>query len=213
VIRMTFGAGMNAAAQHSQAIYPMITSIPGVKVAVPSNPADAKGLLTTAIRDDDPVVFFEHKSLYGRKGDVPEGEYLVPFGQAAVAREGDDVTLVAVGRMVLFAAKAAENLAGEGISAEVIDLRTTSPLDEETVLDSVEKTGRVVVIDESPPRCSIASDLAGFIATHGFSSLKAPVEQVTSPHAPVPFARELERAFTPGPAAIEAAARRAVAYR
>jgi pyruvate dehydrogenase E1 component beta subunit len=213
VIRVPYGAGMNMAAQHSQTMYQMITSVPGLKVVMPSNPADAKGLLTTAIRDDDPVVFFEHKAMYGRKGEVPDGEYLVPFGQAAVLNEGDDATIVAMGRMVAFAEKALPKLAEDGINCDLIDLRTTSPLDEDAILDSVEKTGRVVVVDESPPRCSLASDIAGFIASHGFSSLKAPVEQVTAPHAPVPFARDLERAYVPGPSHIDAAVRKVVSYK
>ncbi|MEM9749534.1 MAG: alpha-ketoacid dehydrogenase subunit beta [Pseudomonadota bacterium] len=213
VIRVPYGAGMNMAAQHSQTMYQIITSIPGLKVALPSNPADAKGLLMSAIRDDDPVVFFEHKAMYGRKGDAPEGEYLVPFGKAALLSEGDDATIIAMGRMVTFAQKALLKLAEDGVNCDLIDLRTTSPLDEDTILDSVEKTGRVVVVDECPPRCSIASDIAGFIATHGFSSLKAPVQQVTAPHAPVPFAKELERAFVPSPAHIEAAVRAVTSYK
>ncbi len=212
VVRVPYGCGMNMAAQHSQTMYQIITSVPGLKVVMPSNPADAKGLLTTAIRDEDPVVFFEHKAMYGRKGEVPEGEYAVPFGQAAVMNEGDDATIIAMGRMVVFAEKALPKLAEAGINCDLIDLRTTSPLDEDTILDSVEKTGRVVVIDECPPRCSIASDIAGFIASHGFSSLKAPVQQVTAPHAPIPFARELERAYVPGPEAIIAAVQNVVDY-
>ena len=213
VIRAPYGAGMNMAAQHSQAMYQTITSIPGVKVAMPSSPADAKGLLTTAIRDDDPVVFFEHKAMYGRKGEVPEGEYLVPFGKAALLNEGDDATIIAMGRMVVFAEKALKPLQEDGVHCDLIDLRTTSPLDEDAILDSVEKTGKVVVVDECPPRCSLASDIAGFIASHGFSSLKAPVQQVTAPHAPVPFAKELERNYVPGPAHIEAAVRKVIAYK
>ena len=165
VIRVPYGAGMNMAAQHSQTMYQIMTSVPGLKVVMPATPADAKGLLTTAIRDDDPVVFFEHKAMYGRKGEVPEGEYLIPFGQAAVVNEGDDATVIAMGRMVNFGEKAVEGLKEEGINCDLIDLRTTSPLDEDTILDSVEKTGRVVVVDECPPRCSLASDIAGFIAS------------------------------------------------
>ncbi len=213
VIRAPYGAGMNMAAQHSQTMYQIITSIPGLKVAMPSNPADAKGLLTAAIRDDDPVVFFEHKAMYGRKGEVPEGEYIVPFGKAALLNEGEHATIIAMGRMVIFAEKALEALKASGVNCDLIDIRTTSPLDEEAILDSVEKTGRVVVVDECPPRCSLAADIAGFIVSHGFSSLKAPVEQVTAPHAPVPFSKELERNYVPGPTQIEAAVRRVVAYK
>lgn len=213
VIRVPYGAGMNMAAQHSQTMYQIITSVPGLKVAMPSNPADAKGLLTAAIRDDDPVVFFEHKAMYGRKGEVPDGDYVVPFGKAALLNAGGSATIIAMGRMVIFAEKALEALKASGVNCDLIDIRTTSPLDDEAILDSVEKTGRVVVVDECPPRCSLASDIAGFIASHGFSSLKAPVEQVTAPHAPVPYSKELERNYVPGPTQIEAAVRKVVAYR
>ncbi|MBP7340033.1 alpha-ketoacid dehydrogenase subunit beta [Niveispirillum sp.] len=208
VIRMSFGAGMNCAAQHSQTIYPFMTAVPGLKVVVPSNPYDAKGLLLTAIRDDDPVVFFEHKALYSRKGEVPDGDYMIPFGEAALVREGEHATIVALGRMVPFAEKALEKLNAEGITCDLIDPRTTSPLDEETILESVSNTGRLVVVDESPPRCSVASDIAAIVAQKGFRDLKAPIEIVTAPHTPVPFARELERAYVPGPAQIEAAVRK-----
>lgn len=211
VIRMSFGAGMNCAAQHSQTIYPFMTAVPGLKVVVPSNPYDAKGLLLTAIRDDDPVVFFEHKALYSRKGEVPEGDYAIPFGEAALVREGEHATIVALGRMVPFAEKALEKLNAEGITCDLIDPRTTSPLDEETILESVSNTGRLVVVDESPPRCSVASDIAAIVAQKGFRDLKAPIQIVTAPHTPVPFARELERAYVPGPAQIEAAVRKVLA--
>ncbi len=213
VIRVPYGAGMNMAAQHSQAMYQIATSIPGVKVAMPASPADAKGLLTTAIRDDDPVIFFEHKAMYGRKGETPDGEHVVPFGKAALLSEGDDVTIVAMGRMVVFAEKALAALADDGVNADLIDLRTTSPMDEDAILDSVEKTGRLVVVDECPPRCSLAADIAGFVVSQGFSSLKAPVQQVTAPHAPVPFAKNLERAYVPGPSHIEAAVRKVISYK
>ena len=207
VIRTAMGAGMGMGAQHSQSIYALLTAVPGLKIAVPSTPYDAKGLLLSAIRDDDPVVFFEHKALYPRKGEVPDGDYTVPFGEAALVREGEHVTVVAIARMVSFAEKALDVLAKEGITADLIDPRTTSPLDAETIYESVEGTGRLVIVDESPPRCSIAADIAGLVATHAFHALKAPVVQVTAPHAPVPFARELERAYVPGPQRIEAAIR------
>jgi pyruvate/2-oxoglutarate/acetoin dehydrogenase E1 component len=213
VIRMAYGAGLNAAAQHSQAVYPLFTSIPGVKVVMPTTAADAKGLLTQAIRDDDPVIFLEGKMLYGVKGEVPDGEYLLPFGQARLAREGSDVSIVTCGQMVMFAEAAADAMAKDGISCDVIDIRTSSPMDEEAILDSVENTGRLVVVDESPPRCSLASDIAGLVASRAFSSLKAPIEMVTAPHTPIPFARELERAYLPNPTSIEAAARRTLSYR
>lgn len=212
-VRLTYGAGMNAAAQHSQAVYAMLTAIPGLKVVMPTTPADAKGLLTTAIRGDDPVMFFEHKTLYGEKGDVPAGDYLLPFGHARMVREGSDASIVTCGQMVNYAAKAADALAKDGIACDVIDLRTTSPMDEETILDSVENSGRLIVVDESPPRCSLASDIAGLVAHKAFAALRAPIEMVTPPHTPVPFARELERAYLPSPAGIEAAVRRTLAYR
>ena len=207
VFRAAMGAGMNMGAQHSQTIYPFITAVPGMKVVVPSNAYDAKGLMLQALRDDDPVMFFEHKALYPRKGEVPDGDYTIPFGEAALVREGEHVTVVALARMVPFAEKAIDLLAKEGITCDLIDPRTTSPLDEETILESVENTGRLVVVDESPPRCSVASDIAGIVAAKGFRSLKAPIVQVTAPHSPVPFARELERAYVPGPQKIEAAIR------
>ncbi len=213
VVRMIYGAGMNAAAQHSQSVYAMMTSIPGLKVVMPTTPADAKGMLLEALRGDDPVMFFEHKALFGVKGDVPDGDYQVPFGQARMVREGGDVTIITCGLMVSFSEKAADKLAADGIGCDVIDLRTTSPLDEEAILDSVEATGRLVIVDESTPRCSLASDIAGLVASKAFSSLKAPIEMVTAPHSPIPFARELEKAWLPSPADIEAAVRRTLAFR
>ena len=205
VVRLIYGAGMNAAAQHSQAFYNFLTAVPGLKVALPTTPADAKGLLSQALRGDDPVMFFEHKSLFGKKGEVPEGEHLVPFGHARMVREGGDVTIVAFGRMVSFAEKAADALAEKGVGCDIIDPRTTSPLDEEAILDSVEQTGRLVVVDESPPRCSMATDIAALVAEKAFTSLKAPPRMVTAPHTPIPFSRELERAWLPSPGQIVAA--------
>jgi pyruvate dehydrogenase E1 component beta subunit len=212
-VRITYGAGLNAAAQHSQAVYSMLTSIPGLKLAMPTTPADAKGLLTSAIRGDDPVMFFEHKTLYGVSGEVPDDDYLLPFGSARMAREGQHATIVTCGQLVGFAETAADRLARDGISCDVIDLRTTSPLDEDCILDSIEKTGRLIVADESPPRCSLAGDIAALAASKAFAALKAPVEMVTAPHTPVPFARELEKAYVPSPARIEAAVRRTLDYR
>ena len=210
VIRAAMGAGMNMGAQHSQTIYNFMTAVPGLKVVIPSNPYDAKGLLIQAIRDDDPVMYFEHKALYPRKGEVPAEAYTIPFGEANVLREGEDVTVVAIGRMAVFAEKALDTVAKDGISCDLIDPRTTSPLDEETILESVENTGRLVVVDESPPRCSVAHDIAAIVASKGFKSLRAPIQIVTAPHAPVPFAPSLERAYVPGPARIEAAIRAAL---
>jgi acetoin:2,6-dichlorophenolindophenol oxidoreductase subunit beta len=207
VVRLAMGAGMNMGAQHSQTIYPMLASVPGLKVVIPSNAYDAKGLMLTALRDDDPVMFFEHKALYPRKGEVPDGDYTIPFGQAALVREGEHVTVVALARMVVFAEKAIDAVAKDGITCDLIDPRTVSPLDADTILESVGNTGRLVVVDESPPRCSIAADIAAIVASRGFRSLRAPIQIVTAPHTPVPFARELERAYVPSPGRIEAAIR------
>lgn len=213
VVRLIYGAGMNSGAQHSQSAYALLTSMPGLKVVLPSTPADAKGLLTEALRGDDPVMFFEHKALYGQKGEVPEGEHRQRFGEARMVREGGDVTIVSCGRMVNFSEKACDKLAAEGIGIDLIDLRTTSPLDEEAILDSVEQTGRLVVVDESPPRCSLAADVSAIVAAKAFTSLKAPPATVTGPHAPIPFARELERAWLPSPQKIEDAVRQVLAFR
>ncbi len=213
VIRTAIGAGLRAGAQHSQTLHPLFTMVPGLKVVMPANPYDAKGLLISAIRDDDPVIFMESKLLYGMEGEVPDEAYRVPFGEANIAREGKDLTFVAFGAMVQRALAVAQTLAGEGISVEVIDPRTTSPLDEEAILDSVAKTGRLVVIDESPPRCSLAGDISSLVAEKGFRSLKAPIGKVTCPHTPVPFAPNLEDEFMPNPRRIEEAARAVLAYR
>jgi pyruvate dehydrogenase E1 component beta subunit len=206
------GAGFRAAAQHSQCLYSLFTHIPGLKCVVPSSPYDAKGLLIQSIRDDDPVIFFEHKLLYGLESEVPEESYAIPFGEANVVREGDDVTIVAIGRMVGFSLQAAEELAKEGIQAEVIDPRTISPLDEETILDSVANTGRLVVVDESYPRCNVATDIAGMVCQKAFGDLEAPVNMVCGPHAPVPFSDALEDLYIPSPAKISAAAKSVVEY-
>ena len=210
VIRMAMGAGMNMGPQHSQTIYPFLTAVPGLKVVIPSNAYDAKGLLIQAIRDDDPVIFFEHKALYPRKGEVPEDAYTVPFGEANLVREGEHVTVVAIARMVPFAERAIDALAKEGVTCDLIDPRTTSPLDEETIIESVEGTGRLVIVDESPPRCGMASDIASIVAQKAFRSLKRPIIQVTPPHTPIPFAPALERLYVPGPPRIEAAIRQAL---
>ena len=212
VIRTMIGAGRSAAAQHSQSPYHIFTSVPGLKVVVPSNAYDAKGLLIQAIRDDDPVVFCEHKLMYDLRTDVPDEAYTIPFGEANVVRDGDDVTVVALARMVHYAMEAAEKLAAEGIECEVIDPRTTSPLDEDTILDSVERTGRLVVVDEATPRCSMATDIAALVADKGFAALQAPVRRVTAPHTPVPFAPTLEKLYIPDPDRIAAAVREVHGY-
>jgi pyruvate/2-oxoglutarate/acetoin dehydrogenase E1 component len=207
VIRTMFGAGFRAASQHSQCLYPLFTHIPGLKVVIPSSAYDAKGLLIQAIRDDDPVIFFEHKMLYDDTDDVPDEPYAIPFGEANLTREGEDVTIVALGRMVKFANEAADALAREGISCTVIDPRTTSPMDTDTILESVEETGRLVVVDEAHPRCGMAADVAALVAQEAFRALKAPVRMVTPPHTPVPFSPALEDAYVPGTARIVEAVR------
>jgi pyruvate/2-oxoglutarate/acetoin dehydrogenase E1 component len=212
VVRTMWGAGLRAAAQHSQSLLPVFTHIPGLKVAAPSNPYDAKGLLIASIRDDDPVIFAEHKMLYDMAGEVPEESYAIPFGEANVVREGGDVTIVAIGRMVNTALEAADELASSGIEVEIVDPRTTSPLDTDTILESVENTGRLVVVDESNPRCSLATDIAALAAQEVFGALRAPIQQVTGPHTPVPFADSLEDLFIPDATRIAAAVKTVVDY-
>lgn len=212
VIRTMWGAGLRAAAQHSQSMLSVFTHVPGLKVAAPSNAYDAKGLMIAAIRDDDPVIFAEHKMLYDTSADVPEESYAIPFGEANVVREGGDVTIVAIGRMVHTALEAAEELAGSGVQAEVVDPRTTSPLDVDTILESVENTGRLVVVDEAHPRCSLATDIAATVAQDAFGSLRAPIQLVTGPHTPVPFADALEDLYIPDAAKIAGAVKTAVDY-
>ena len=207
IIRATIGAGFRAGAQHSQSMHPLFTMIPGLKVVMPSNAYDAKGLLLEALRGDDPVIYLEAKTLYDTEVEVPDEAYRIRFGEANVSREGKDVTMVAFGPMVPRALAVAEAVAEDGISVEVIDPRTTSPLDEDTILESVAKTGRLVLVDESPPRCSLASDVAAIVADKGFKSLKAPIKAVTCPHTPVPFAPNLEDEYMPNPRRIEAAVR------
>jgi len=208
VVRGMIGAGYGAGAQHSQSPYNIFATTPGLKVVVPSSPYDAKGLLIQAIRDDDPVVFCEHKTLYKLEGEVPDEPYTIPFGTARYTREGDDVTIIALAAMVQQANIVADKLAAEGISVEVVDPRTISPLDEQSILESVEWTGRVVIVDESAARVGFAHDVAALIASRGFHALKAPIELVTPPHTPVPFAPSLEQAWVPNAARIEAAVRK-----
>ena len=211
VIRTMYGGGFRAASQHSQCLYPVFTHIPGLKVVVPSSPYEAKGLMIQSIRDDDPVVFFEHKVMYDEEEEVPDDAYTIPFGEANLTREGDDVTIVAFGRMVGFANQAADALEKDGISCNVVDPRTTSPLDTDTIIECVEETGRLVIVDESYPRCSMASDVSGIVAQEAFKALKAPIQMVTPPHAPVPFAPELEDAYLPDATKIAAAVRTTMA--
>ncbi|MCH8985399.1 MAG: alpha-ketoacid dehydrogenase subunit beta [Acidobacteria bacterium] len=202
VVRTVAGAGFRAAAEHSQTLYSIYTHIPGLKVVAPATAEDAKGLLISAIRDSDPVIFIEHKRLYMVEGPVPEESYAIPLGVAKIVREGSDVTIVGVQKMVHTALDAAELLSREGIEAEVIDPRTYSPLDTDTILGSVEKTGRLVVVDESHPRCSLATDIAALAADRVFSSLRSPIRMVTGAHTPIPFSPPLEDAFIPSAARI-----------
>jgi len=207
VIRTMYGAGFRAASQHSQCLYPIFTHIPGLKVVLPSNAYEAKGLLTQSIRDDDPVIFFEHKAMYDETAEVPDDPYTIPFGEANVTREGDDVTIITMGRMVNFCNQVADNLKKDKIGVTVVDLRTTSPLDTETVLETASETGRVVVVDEAHPRCNMAADISALICQEAFDDLKAPIKMVTAPHCPVPFSPALEDIYIPGPPKIEAAVR------
>ena len=206
-VRTVSGAGMQAAAQHSQSLYWMTAGIPGLKTVIPSNPADAKGLLLSAIRDDNPVVFCEAKLVLGAKGEVPEGDYEVPIGKAKLVREGGDVSLIGFGGTLPICVTAAKQLAEEGIEADVLDLRSLQPLDEEAILETLAKTGRVVIVDESTPRSSVASDVAALCVDQGFDSLQTPVKRVTAPHCPVPFSRPLEQAYLPSPAKVLEAVR------
>ena len=211
VIRTLYGAGFRAAAQHSAVLYSIFTHMPGLKIVAPSTPYNAKGLLMAAIRDDDPVIFMEHLVLLDSSGPVPEGEYVVPIGKAEIARPGKDVTVVAIGRMRLFAIQAAEALAKDGIDVEVVDPQSLSPLDESTILESVKKTHRLVVVDEGNPRCSVANDIVTLAAQQAFAYLDSAPRTVTAPHTPVPFSPPLEDAYIPSPAKIVAAVKAAVA--
>jgi pyruvate dehydrogenase E1 component beta subunit len=197
VFKAGYGFTAGWAGQHTGSIYNMFCGIPGLKVVLPSTPADAKGLFATAIRDDNPVCYFIHYLMVLEHGDVPEGEYLVPFGEAAVRRTGSDVTIVATGWTVGRALEAAETLAAEGIEAEVIDPRTIQPLDTETILKSVEKTGHLVLADQATRHASAASFIAAEIAEHGFSSLKAPIKLVTALDATIPYSEPMESYVLP----------------
>lgn len=206
-VRTTIGAGICLGAQHSDSIYSILAHFPGLKCVMPYTPYDAKGLLISAIRDNNPVIFVEHKLLYGEKGPVPEESYVVPIGKGTVCREGKDLTIVAFSRMVKFALDAAAELAREGIEAEVVDPRSASPLDENLILKSLKKTGRLIVVDEDTPQCSLAHDVAALAADQGFSWLKAPVKCVTPPHTPIPYSPRMEEFFMPNASKIVAAAK------
>lgn len=205
VLKAGFGFTAGWAGQHTGSLTALFMGVPGLKVVVPSTAADAKGLMATAIRDDNPVVFLHHYMLTLEQGEVPDGEHLVPFGQAEIRRSGGDVTLVATGWMVNRALAAAETLAGEGIQAEVIDPRTVAPLDLQTILKSVAKTGRLVLVDQAPRHATVAGIIAGEVAEHGFGSLKAPIVQVTARDATVPYSEPLEAYMIPDAERIIAA--------
>lgn len=210
VLRAAYGAGTSSGATHSESLYSIFAHMPGMKVVLPSNPYDAKGLLITAIRDDNPVVFMEHRLLSRTKGPVPEEPYTVPFGVANLVREGSDVTVVATGRMVGLAMEAADGLKKE-VSVEVLDPRTIVPLDEEAILNSVGKTGRLVVVDEDYERCGFSAEVSAIVAEKGFNNLKASVYRVATPNVPLPFNPTLEKQLLPDREKIARAIRNVMA--
>jgi acetoin:2,6-dichlorophenolindophenol oxidoreductase subunit beta len=205
--RTLYGAAGGAAAQHSETVYPHLLSVPGLKIVVPSGPADMKGLLKSAIRDDNPVLVFEHAALGRSREEVPDGEHLVPLGKASVKREGGDVTVVAIGAMVPRALAVAARLANDGIQAEVVDPRTLAPLDEETLLASLGKTNRMVIVDEAHLHGGAASEIAATMQEKGFDLLDAPIKRVAALDVPIPFSKPLEAAVIPDERRIEAAIR------
>jgi pyruvate/2-oxoglutarate/acetoin dehydrogenase E1 component len=205
--RTLYGAAGGAAAQHSETVYPHLLPVPGLKIVAPSSPADMKGLLKSAIRDDNPVVVFEHAALGRSREEVPDGDLLVPIGKASVKREGKDVTVVAIGAMVPRALAVANRLAKDGIEAEVVDPRTLAPLDEETLLNSLGKTNRMVIVDEAHLRGSAASEISATMVEKGFDLLDAPIRRVAALDVPIPFSRPLETAVLPDEQRIEAAIR------
>ncbi len=207
VMRTTLGATRRSAAQHSQSLHAWFSHVPGLKVVLPSTPYDAKGLLKTAVRDDNPVVFFEDKMMYKLKGPVPQEDYTIPFGVADVKRAGSDITLVATSSMVQVALGAAVLLEKEGISAEVVDPRTTWPLDEKTIVDSVKKTSRAIVLDEGYGRYGATAEIAAVIAEGAFYDLDAPVKRMGAMHVPIPFSPPLEDVTVPTDEGVVAAAR------
>ncbi|MGV7216017.1 alpha-ketoacid dehydrogenase subunit beta [Bradyrhizobium sp. UFLA05-112] len=206
-----YGGGGSNAAQHSDSAHPVLMNLGGINVAMPSNAADAKGLLKTALRSKDPCFFLEAAARGGQMGEVPDGDYIVPFGKAAVAREGRDVTIVSFGSAMKWSLDAAASLAKSGIEAEVIDLRTVAPIDEDAILKSLAKTGRLVVVDESRDRCGAGSHIASIAADKGFSLLKAPVKKVNIPDVAIPYAPAAELAVLPTAEKVEATVRRLLA--
>jgi pyruvate/2-oxoglutarate/acetoin dehydrogenase E1 component len=213
VLKAGYGFAAGWAGQHSNCMYHTMMGIPGLKIALPSTPADAKGLMAAAIRDDNPVVYLHHYMLTLDQGDVPEGEYVLPFGVADVKLAGSDVTIVATGWMVKKSLLAAERLKAEGISAEVIDPRTLSPLDVETIVNSIRKTGRLVLVDQAPRHSSAAAIIAAEVAEHGFGYLRAPVKMITALDTSIPYSEPLENYVLPNEEKIAQAARSLVAER
>ena len=205
VYRLGLLYGNNIAAHHADRPYPMFMNMPGLKIAIPSNPASAKGLLKSAIRDNDPVMFFEDNNLMGMRGEVSDTDEIIPFGEAEVLREGSDVTIVAIAGMVRASLDVAENLESDGISVEVVDPRTIVPLDKKTILESVEKTGRLVVVDPAHQSCSVASEISSMVAQEGFWSLQAPIQRVASLDCHFPFSPALEKYVFPNEEDIEQA--------
>ncbi|MGQ9626766.1 MAG: alpha-ketoacid dehydrogenase subunit beta [Anaerolineae bacterium] len=208
VLRAPVGGYLSASADHSQSFEAFFSHVPGLKVVMPATPYDAKGLLKSAIRDNNPVIFFEHKKLYEVKGEVPEEEYLISLGVADVKRKGNDVTIVAYSFMVSKSLAAAETLAQEGIEAEVVDLRTIDPMDEEAILASVAKTNHLVIVQETWPQCSVSSEVAATVAEKGLDYLDAPIVRVTSKDVPAPFSPVLENYVLPKEADIVEAVRK-----
>src|SRR5215471_1324706 len=207
VLKAGYGFTAGWAGQHTGSIYGMFMGVPGLKIALPATPADAKGLMATAIRDDNPVIFFHHYLLTLVPGEVPEGEHLVPFGSADIKRPGSDVTIVATGWMVARALAAAGRLAGEGVSAEVIDPRTLAPLDTDTIIESVSRTGHLVLVDQATRHASASAVIAAEVADAGFGYLKAPIKQVTALDTPIPYSKPMEEHVLPSEDRIVAAVR------
>jgi pyruvate/2-oxoglutarate/acetoin dehydrogenase E1 component len=210
VVRTPGGGGVQYGPTHSQVLEAWFMQVPGLKVACPSDPADAKGLLKAAIRDDNPVFFCEHKMLYKTKGPVPDGDHIVPFGQAAVKREGSDITLIGIGYQVQNCLRAADRLAGEGISAEVVDPRTVAPLDTATLAESVRKTNRCVIVEEGHLRSGVGAEIAAAIQEEAFDYLDAPIGRVAALNAPIPFEVELEDYVLPNEGNVVEAAKKAL---
>jgi pyruvate dehydrogenase E1 component beta subunit len=212
VLRTNIGAGRGAAAQHSQSFHAFFVHIPGLKVITPSTPYDAKGLMNTAIQDEDPVLFIEHKKLYATKGEVPEEYYTLPFGKADLKKEGKDITIVATHAMVSRSLSVAEEFAKEEIGIEVVDPRTLRPLDKDCILGSVKKTGRLIVADEGPVTCGVSAEISAMVAEEAVEYLQAPILRVGSPDTPVPFSPPLEKIYIPDEEDVREAVQRMKAY-